>query len=236
MSVIPLVLDQNSHDARLNAATWDLVGQPRRARPEAMDWMFRTAPGPGSELLGALGGATVAELGCGQGTQLAGLAKHGIARGIGIDVSPVRIHHATTGFSDVETLEWWLGDAVAIAPHLPPLDAAFSNYGAAWFSDPHRLLPRIAERLKPGGRLVLSCLARSAGTPEGRRRLLVRTGPARSMWTVRWMYSVTGWLRILAESGFATDYVFRPTDRTNASWGTVVIRARRNGTPRLTTT
>ncbi|MFF4350986.1 class I SAM-dependent methyltransferase [Streptomyces sp. NPDC001530] len=222
------VTDQSAYDARLNAATWNRIGRPRSDRPKTMEWMFRTAPGPGPELLGALAGACVAELGCGHGAQLAGLAEHGIARGIGIDVSPVRIHRAATHFCDVDTLEWWLGDAVAIAPHLPPLDAAFSNYGAAWFSDPHRLLPRIAERLKPGGRLVLSCLTRSTGMPEGRRRMLVRTGPAQSMWTVRWMYSVAGWLRILSESGFATDYVFRPTDRVNAFWGTVVIQARRN--------
>lgn len=90
-------------------------------------------------------------------------------------LSTVRIHHAATSFRDIDALEWWLGDAV------------FSNYGAAWFSDPHR-----------------------------------------SLWTVRWMYSVTGWLRILAESRFTTDYVFRPTDRVNAFWGTVVIQARRN--------
>ncbi|WP_369254944.1 trans-aconitate 2-methyltransferase [Streptomyces sp. R35] len=225
---MPVTTDQTWYDAQLNAATWNLVARPHRDLPKAMEWMFRTAPGPGPELLGPLAGACVAELGCGHGAQLAGLAEHGIARGIGIDVSPVRIHHAATSFRDIDALEWWLGDAVAIAPHLPPLDAVFSNYGAAWFSDPHRLLPRVAQRLKPGGRLVLSCLSRSAGTPEGRRRLLVRTGPARSLWTVRWMYSVTGWLRILAESGFATDYVFRPTDRVNAFWGTVVIQARRN--------
>ncbi|GGJ66589.1 class I SAM-dependent methyltransferase [Streptomyces brasiliensis] len=118
--------------------------------------MFRPAPGPGSELLGLLAGAILAEFGCGHGAQLAGLINHGIARGIGIDVSPIRIHQAATGFGALDTLEWWLGDAVSVTPHLPKLDAACSNYGALWFSSPHLLVPRVAERLKPGGRLVLS--------------------------------------------------------------------------------
>ncbi|OAH10864.1 class I SAM-dependent methyltransferase [Streptomyces jeddahensis] len=221
------VLQQQVHDAQLNATTWDRIGRPNRDRPKSMEWMFRTAPGPGHELLGPLDGATITEFGCGHGAQLAGLADHNIARGIGIDVSPVRIHHAVSAFADADTLEWWLGDAVAVTPHLPPLDAAYSNYGAVWFSDPHQLLPRITQRLKPGGRLVFSCLTRSAGMPEGRRRMLVRTGPAAPMWTVRWMYSIVGWLRILAESGLVTDYVFRPTDRVNAFWGAVVIGARK---------
>jgi SAM-dependent methyltransferase len=220
-------MDQTVLDARLNASTWNRIPRPNRTRPRELEWMFRTAPGPGRELLGPLNGSTVAEFGCGHGAQLAGLAEHSLACGIGIDVSPVRIHHAATSFADIDTLEWWLGDATAIAPRLPRLDAAFSNYGAVWFSDPHLLLPRIAERLKPGGRLVFSCLTRTPGSPEGRRRMLVRTGPARSMWTVRWMYSVQGWLRILAESGFTTDYVFRPNDPVNAFWGGVVVQARK---------
>ncbi|MGW0630849.1 class I SAM-dependent methyltransferase [Streptomyces sp. NPDC002758] len=219
--------EHSTLDARLNAKTWDLIQRPHRDRPTAMEWMFRPAPGPGRELLGPLEGATIAEFGCGHGAQLAGLAGHGIARGIGIDVSPVRIHHAATSFGDLDPLEWWLGDAAAITPHLPKLDAAYSNYGALWFGNPHLLLPRIAERLKPGGRLVFSCLTRSPGLPEGRRVMLVRTGGAQSMWTVRWMYSLTGWLRILAELGLAVDYVFRPRDRVNAFWGAVVVRAHR---------
>ena len=220
---------QHAADARLNATTWDGIDRPNRARPKPMAWLFRPAPGPGPELLGPLTGATVAELGCGHGAQLAGLTEHGLARGIGIDVSPVRIHHAMTAFSRIRPLEWWLGDAVQITPRLPLLDAAFSNFGALWFADPHRILPALTDRLRPGGRLVLSCLTRTPGMPEGRRRMLVRTGPARSMWTVRWMYSLDGWLRILGEYGYAVDYVFRPTDPVNAFWGSVVVRGRRRG-------
>ncbi|MER5224684.1 hypothetical protein [Streptomyces flaveus] len=41
------------------------------------------------------------------------------------------------------------------------------------------------------------------------------------------MYSLSGWLCILAESGLTADYVFRPHDPVNAFWGTVVVRARR---------
>lgn len=57
--------------------------------------------------------------------------------------------------------------------------------------------------------------------------MLVRTGPAQTMWTVRWMYSVAGWLRLLSEAGLVTEQVVRPADAVNAFWGTTVFQARR---------
>ncbi|WP_328622504.1 class I SAM-dependent methyltransferase [Streptomyces sp. NBC_00354] len=218
---------RSHRDAALNARTWDVIVSSRNPTPRPLNWLFRPAPGPGPELLGDVRGATVAELGCGQGRHLASLAECGIDRGIGIDVSPVRLGDAAFTFVDVDQVEWWLGDAVTAAAHLPDLDVAFSVFGAMWFADPQDLLPVLARRIRLGGRLVFSCLTRSPGMPEGRRQMLVRTGPARSMWTVRHMYSVSGWVRLLAEHGFTTDRVVRPTDPVNAFWGACVFAAHR---------
>ncbi|MFF1343468.1 class I SAM-dependent methyltransferase [Streptomyces sp. NPDC058290] len=131
---------RSDHDAALNARTWNAIVGTRNPRPLPLDWLFRPAPGPGPELLGDIRGTTVAELGCGQGRHLAGLAECGIARGIGIDVSPVRLGDAAFTFADVDQVEWWLGDAVTAAAHLPDLDVAFSVFGAMWFADPQDLL------------------------------------------------------------------------------------------------
>ncbi|GHC75138.1 class I SAM-dependent methyltransferase [Streptomyces flavofungini] len=50
-------------------------------------------------------------------------------------------------------------------------DAAYG----LWFADPHQLLPSLRQRLKPGGRLVFSCMTRALGAPEGRRQMIVYT-------------------------------------------------------------
>ncbi|WP_405704720.1 class I SAM-dependent methyltransferase [Streptomyces sp. NBC_00069] len=158
---------RSDRDAALNARTWNAIVGTRNPTPLPLDWLFRPAPGPGLELLGDIRGTTVAELGCGQGRHLAGLAECGIARGIGIDVSPVRLGDAAFRFADVDQVEWWLGDAVTAAAHLPDLDVVFSVFGAMWFADPQDLLPVLAHRVRLGGRLVFSCLTGRRGCPRG---------------------------------------------------------------------
>ncbi|MDQ8704875.1 class I SAM-dependent methyltransferase [Streptomyces sp. LHD-70] len=211
-------------DATINARTWDQIASTMRTEADAVSWLFRTAPGPGLEILGDLDGTTVAELGCGHGTRLARLTQLGIHRGIGIDVSPTRIHTAMTKHQD-DRLEWWLGDACTITARLPELDVAYSMFGALWFADPHQILPALHTRLRPGGRLVFSCLARQPGTPEGRRAHLVRNGPGRQLLTVRWMYSIDGWVRILTDHGYRIDHVHQPNDKINRHWGSAIFRA-----------
>lgn len=154
------------YDAAFNRRAWDTLATTRTGQEPILYWHFRDAPGPGAELLGPLTDATVAELGCGTGSHLAHIARLGLARGIVNDVSPLRIHRAATH----DQLEWWLGDAVRITPHLPPLDAVFSVFGGLWFADLHQLLPALRRRLKLGGWLVFSCLTRAPGAREGRRR------------------------------------------------------------------
>lgn len=214
------------HDAAFNRKAWDTLAITRTGQQPILYWHFRDARGPGAELLGPLAGATVAELGCGTGSHLAHIARLGLARGIGNDVSPLRIHRAVTHHDTHEQLEWWLGDAVRITPHLPPLDAVFSVFGGLWFADPHQLLPALHRRLKPGGRLVFSCLTRAPGAPEGRRRMIVYTPATGRVPVVRWMYSTQGWLRILSERGYGVDAVDRSHDPRNQRLRSTVFVAR----------
>ncbi|MGW6057862.1 class I SAM-dependent methyltransferase [Streptomyces sp. NPDC055189] len=213
-------------DAAFNRKAWDTLTTTRTAQVPVLYWHFRDAPGPGVELLGRLEGATVAELGCGTGQHLAHLAAYGLVRGIGNDVSPVRIRQAATQHAVHETLEWWLGDAVRIAPHLPPLDAVFSVFGGLWFADPHQLLPALHQRLKPGGRLVFSCMTRAPGAPEGRRQMVVYTPATGRVPVVRWMYSIQGWLRVLAEHGYRVGTVDQSPDPRNQQVRSTVFAAR----------
>lgn len=214
------------YDAAFNRKAWDTLATTRTGQHPIFSWHFRDEPGPGAELLGPLTGATIAELGCGTGSHLAHIARLGLTRGIGNDVSPVRIHHAATQHATHEQLEWWLGDAVRIAPHLPLLDAVFSVFGGLWFADPHQLLPALHRRLKPGGRLVFSCLTRAPGAPEGRRRMIVYAPAAGRVPVVRWMYSIQGWLRILSEHGYGVDAVDQSHDARNQRLRSTVFVAR----------
>ncbi|MGW6022494.1 class I SAM-dependent methyltransferase [Streptomyces sp. NPDC055099] len=214
------------YDAVFNRRAWDVLGANRGGQKPALYWHFRDAPGPGVELLGPLAGAAIAELGCGNGNHLAYIAQHGIARGIGNDVSPVCIHQAATQHAAHERLEWWLGDAVRIAPHLPPLDAVFSVFGGLWFADPHQLLPALRQRLKPGGRLIFSCMTRAPGAPEGRRQMIVYTPATGRVPVMRWMYSIQGWLRILSEHGYRVAMVDdQPHDLRNQRVRSTVFTA-----------
>lgn len=214
------------YDAAFNRKAWDALATTRTGQQPIFYWHFRDAPGPGAELLGPPAGATVAELGCGTGSHLAHIARLGLGRGIGNDVSPLRIHRAATQHATHEHLEWWLGDAVRVTPHLPPLDAVFSVFGGLWFADPHQLLPALHRRLKPGGRLVFSCLTRAPGSPEGRRRMVVYTPATGRVPVVRWMYSIQGWLRILSEHGYGVDTVDRSHDPRNQRLRSTVFVAR----------
>ncbi|MDI3385457.1 hypothetical protein QIS99_04395 [Streptomyces sp. B-S-A8] len=39
-------------DATLNARTWDQIASTMRTEADEVSWLFRTAPGPGLDILG----------------------------------------------------------------------------------------------------------------------------------------------------------------------------------------
>ena len=106
------------------------------------------------EVLGAVAGLDVVELGCGTAYFSAWLAKRG-ARVVGVDPTPAQLETARRMQGEF-ALEFPLVEAPA--EQVPLGDASFdlavSEHGAAVWADPYRWIPEAARLLRPGGRLV----------------------------------------------------------------------------------
>lgn len=163
-------------------------------------WTQYAGHGPGPELLGDP--RSVLEIGCGTGRALAHLAQRGIVAH-GVDLSPVMVKKTTakwnsTGatFVCAEVLEY-------LSEHEDRYDAVYSVFGAAWFTDPGRLFPRVRQRLEPGGVFVFSQPPAIPGAygPQG----MYKGGFAgKALFTYRYSYRPAVWERLLTRAGFAT--------------------------------
>jgi SAM-dependent methyltransferase len=138
-------------DAR--SAEWVEPGRRAWASDE-ITWGMWKIPERELQVLPALDGRDVVELGCGTAYWSAWLARRG-ARVVGLDNSAGQL--ATARMLQREyTLTFPLihGDA----EHAPFRDASFdvaiSEYGAAIWCDPYRWIPEAARLLRPGGELI----------------------------------------------------------------------------------
>ncbi|WP_241192661.1 class I SAM-dependent methyltransferase [Streptomyces sp. ADI96-02] len=163
-------------------------------------WTQYAGHGPGPELLGRP--RSVLEIGCGTGRALAHRSGLGISAR-GVDLSPVMVKRTTakwggTGadFVCAEVLEH-------LRERTQAYDAVYSLFGAAWFTDPGRLLPLVRQRLNPGGVFVFSHPPAIPGAygPQG----MYKGGFAgRAMFTYRYSYRPAVWERLLTRAGFAS--------------------------------
>ncbi|MEU1307869.1 class I SAM-dependent methyltransferase [Streptomyces cinnamoneus] len=126
--------------------------------PEKMKWGFWDGE-PGDEVLGDLAGRRVLDIGSGTGRYAVHLARACGAVVDAVDGSPTQHQRALARYGEDEPgVRFILAD---IFDHLQreeePYDVAYAMH-ALGFIDPHRLLPALASRIRPGGRLVVSVL------------------------------------------------------------------------------
>jgi 8-oxo-dGTP pyrophosphatase MutT (NUDIX family) len=142
-------------------ATWNIYGNHQLARglelPELDRWDWGIpGTGPGSEVFGDVAGLRILDLGSGLGRH----AAHLVARGAdvtAVDASPAQHQRAATRYPDTPGLRLVCADAVAHLRAADPYDLIYSVCSVPYL-DPNRLLPVLANGLKPGGRLLFSAL------------------------------------------------------------------------------
>lgn len=106
------------------------------------------------QVLPALDGRDVVELGCGTAFLSALLARRG-ARPVGVDITPAQLETARRLQAEFG-LEFPLVEADAAETGLSDasFDLVVSEYGASIWVDPFRWIPEAARLLRPGGELV----------------------------------------------------------------------------------
>ncbi|MFF3091594.1 class I SAM-dependent methyltransferase [Streptomyces nojiriensis] len=122
---------------------------------ERWDWGI-TDTGSGIEALGDVAGLRVLDVGSGLGRHVARLAALG-AEVTAVDASPTPHERALTRYPHTRGLHFVCADAVAHLQDAVPYDLIYSINGLPYL-DPNRLLPALANAIKPGGRLLFSAL------------------------------------------------------------------------------
>ncbi|WP_217196376.1 class I SAM-dependent DNA methyltransferase [Streptomyces buecherae] len=215
------------HDLDSEREVWDTYAESTAKDVFGSDPVFRWTQygdhGPGTELLGAP--ESVLEIGCGTGRMLAYLARQGV-KATGVDLSPVMVKNTSerwgplgARFVCAEVLEY-LND------HTETYDAVYSVFGAAWFSDPKRLLPLVHARLNAGGRFVFSQPPAIPGAygPQG----MYKGGFAgKATYTYRYSYTPRKWSSLLARAGFTEVHASVLDAPTPGHIGTLIVRATR---------
>ncbi|MFC9260813.1 NUDIX domain-containing protein [Streptomyces hydrogenans] len=140
---------------------WTLYGRHQLDRtfdlPELGEWAWdMSQAGPGISVLGEVAGLRVLDLGSGVGRHAAHLAALG-ADVTAVDASPTQHQRALARYPDTPGLRLVCADAVDHLREAEPYDLIYSVSGVP-FLDPHRLLPALANGIRPGGRLVFSAL------------------------------------------------------------------------------
>ncbi|MDH6117282.1 class I SAM-dependent methyltransferase [Kitasatospora sp. GAS204B] len=196
------------------ADLWHHYGRNRAATdrtvPSSFFWTWGQDTGPGAELLGALAGRHVADLGSGAARHAAHLAvQHNPAQVDAIDASPAQHAIALDLYSHLApTLRPVHADVTQhLIDHPDHYDAAYSVFGAVDFADPRRLLPATATALRPGGLFVVATLGHyltgAPAEPDVVHADIPAKNPDGTAATMRrWVLQEHVWTKLLDEAGF----------------------------------
>ncbi|MFF3496497.1 class I SAM-dependent methyltransferase [Streptomyces sp. NPDC002795] len=213
------------HNIAAERELWDTYAESA-FKPDAEPvfcWTQYAGHGPGPELLGTP--ATVLEIGCGTGRALAHLAEQGV-KATGVDLSPVMVdktreHWQATGarIECAEVLDY-------LAETTDTYDAVYSIFGAAWFTDPARLFPLVAQRLNSGGAFVFSQPPAIPGAygPQGMYKGGF-AGPA--LFTYRYSHTPETWEELLRTAGFTEAQAQVLDAPQQGHIGTLIVQAAR---------
>ncbi|MFI9025265.1 class I SAM-dependent methyltransferase [Streptomyces sp. NPDC053560] len=211
---------------------WDTYkphrGAGEQPAPEvgAFEWTQYDGHGPGVEWLGSP--RTVLELGSAEGTDAVVLARSGMEV-TALDFSDFQIARARRWWADVPGLRFVHAEVCDYLDTTEATyDAVFSMWGAVWFTDPEKLVPRIAKRLNSGGLLALSQAEPIEGF-EGPYAMYGNGFSGRKLPFVRWSYGPEWWAGLLQRTGFTDiDAHVLPAPDPECV-GTLMVRARRTG-------
>ncbi|SDK63510.1 hypothetical protein SAMN05421806_109249 [Streptomyces indicus] len=107
-------------------------------------------------------------------------------------------------------------------------DAVYAIFGAAWFTDPTKFFPLVAEHLNPGGTFAFSHPPAIPGAygPQGMYKGGF-AGPA--MFTYRYSYTPRKWTALLRRTGFIHTDARVLDAPTEGHIGTLIMTAQMGG-------
>ena len=211
-------MSSSESDAARNRELWTKSNAEHtgaRARgawaAEEITWGIWHVPEAHVQVLPAVEGKDVVELGCGTAYVSAWLARRG-ARPVGVDITPAQLDTARAMQQEF-ALDFPLIEADAAETGLPDAsaDLVISEYGASIWVDPYRWIPEAARLLRPGGELVFLCnstlvtlCSPDADVPAGEQLVRPQFGLHRlDCWEgVEFHLAHGNWIRLLRDNGF----------------------------------
>ncbi|MFJ4800895.1 class I SAM-dependent methyltransferase [Streptomyces murinus] len=199
-----------------NTAAWITYGAHQLARgldlPELEGWAWDIPDaGPGIEVLGPVTGLRVLDLGSGLGRHAARLAALG-AQVTAVDSSPTQHERASARYLATDGLRLECADAADHLRAALPYDLVYSVSGLP-FADPRRLLPALANGVRPGGRLIFSALHTNSdgvgpsSEVAARPEILRLPGTTEDHTVYMWVLTPQLWEDLLDEHGFVLESV-----------------------------
>ncbi|MDV9168600.1 class I SAM-dependent methyltransferase [Streptomyces sp. W16] len=135
-------IEDNSPES-MNRQAWTIYGQFQLDRgfrtpdPDRIHWGTPGDAGPGTGVLGDIGGKRLLDLGCGGGHYAAHLARDHRAVVDAIDVAPTQHERALLQYADVPRVRFLLGDAVDHLHRCEPYDLVYSVHGLGYLHPHH---------------------------------------------------------------------------------------------------